>query len=552
MKLLKVLCVAAIAIAIAAPSFAAVQNIKVSGSIEERAIFMNNFDLRNKGEETTMDRITGLNQGGAMGSGNSINEDSDDFVLSTIRVGVESDLTDNVSAAIVLANQARWGDAAGATDVDVNKAYITLKEFFYQPLTLRIGRQGLMFGTGLIIGPGIFRDPSGAFPMPRADQRLDPLIGAANVAANAIPISGPMGEQYSISTYYDAIRATLDFDPWTIDAIFAKITEMDAGNDDEDLAGANVAYKFDVYNAKAEGYYFFKKDDNFNSELGYIHPVDVANVAALRAAQGAGLAAPVAFTDVSVLGVGPRSYEQNRVHVIGLRGDIEPVENLTLQGEGAFQWGKLYDPEGPFNATTTQGPINRSRRAWAVDLSGNYLWKDVDYKPNLGLGYVFRSGNKQGNSGNFNGWDPMFRGKFYSLIRDYQYGAGAAYDMQGGNIYRTLDYLAPSGATNSHLFYVDGGLVPMEDLTLKTRYLNWWAVEKVTNYIPNLAQSSRGGKHIGQEIDTSLVYDYTEDVQFDLSGGIFIPGALFDDNTDAATKGNDNALIVTGGVKVVF
>ncbi|MDP2943152.1 MAG: hypothetical protein Q8O36_06610, partial [Candidatus Omnitrophota bacterium] len=271
MKLLKVLCVAAIAIAIATSSFAAVQNIKVSGSIEERAIFMNNFDLRNKGEESTDGRVGGV--AGVPGSGNSINEDSDDFVLSTIRIGVESDLTDNVSAAIILANQARWGDAAGATDVDVNKAYITLKEFFYQPLTLKIGRQDLMFGTGFIIGPGIFRDPSGAFPAPRTDTRINPMTNAANVLL--VPISGPMGEQYSISTYYDAIRATLDFDPWTIDAIFAKITETDTGNNDEDLLGTNVAYKFDVYNAKAEGYYFFKKDDNFASDLGYLNPVDV-------------------------------------------------------------------------------------------------------------------------------------------------------------------------------------------------------------------------------------------------------------------------------------
>ncbi|MDP3786963.1 MAG: alginate export family protein [Candidatus Omnitrophota bacterium] len=544
MKLLKVLCVAAIAIAIAAPSFAAVQNIKVSGSIEERAIFMNNFDLRNKGEESLAPRV-GLV--GPLGSGASIHEDSDDFILSTIRVGVESDLTDNVSAAIVLANQARWGDAAGATDVDVNKAYITLKEFFYQPLTLKIGRQDLMFGTGFIIGPGIFRDPSGAFPVPRADNFADPITSVATGVV--VPVSGPMGAQYSISTYYDAIRATLDFDPWTIDGIYAKIVETDTGNDDEDLMGVNIAHKFDVYNAKAEGYWFYKRDDNLNSDLGYIHPTQVAVL---------GLGAGVTYADQYVPGVGTRVYEAEDLHTLGLRGDIEPVEDLTLQGEGAFQVGKLYDDAGPWGASTNGGSLHRTRNAWAVDLSGNYLWKDVDYKPNFGLGYVFRSGNKQGNSGKFKGWDPMFRGKFYSLIRDYQYGAGAAYDQQGGNIYRTLDYLAPSGSSNSHLLYVDGGLVPMEDLTLKARYLNWWAAEKVNSFNSNAAGSSigthtaRGGRHIGQEIDTSLVYDYTEDVQFDLSGGLFFPGNLFDDNIDANTKGDNHAIIVTGGVKVVF
>lgn len=543
MKLLKVLCVAAIAIAIAAPSFAAVQNIKISGSIEERAIFMNNFDLRNKGEETTFSR-TGIGLVPA-GSGNSINEDEDEFILSTIKVGIDSDLTDNVSASIVLSNQSRWGDVAGLSDISLNKAYVTMKEFFYQPLTLKIGRQDLKFGSGFIIGPGIFRNPSGTFPVPRADLRVNSFTGVNQ----ATPISGPLGEQYSIDTYYDAIRATLDFDPWTIDAIYSKITDTNAAVNDEDLMGVNIGYKFDVYNAKAEGYWFYKNDDGYNSDLGYIMPEDVALL---------GLGGNVEYTDLSVPGVGARVYEAEHLNVLGLRGEIEPVENLTLQGEGAFQFGKLYDHVGLWNGTTNGGTLDRTRRAWAVDVSGNYLWKDVSYKPNMGLGYVFRSGNKQGNSGTFKGWDSMYSGKFYSYIRDYQYGTGTPYDQIGGNMYRTLDYLAPSGNTNSHLFYVDGGLVPMEDLTLKARYLNWWAAEKVNNLnttpVTGVAtnQTPRSGRHIGQELDTSLVYDYTEDVQFDLTGGIFIPGSLFEDNTNSSYLSENSAVTVTGGVKVVF
>jgi len=123
MKLLKVLFVAALVVAIAAPTFAAVQNIKVSGSIEERAIYMNNFDLRNKSTESGNQRWPALAAAGIDGLGGSdasINSDSDSFILSTIKVGVDSDLTDNVSASIVLANQSRWGgDAGTGWDTDV-------------------------------------------------------------------------------------------------------------------------------------------------------------------------------------------------------------------------------------------------------------------------------------------------------------------------------------------------------------------------------------------------------------------------------------------------
>ena len=136
MKLMRVLFVAAMVVAIAAPTFAAVQNIKVSGSVEERAIFMNNFDLRGKSEESTRPRF---GPGTELGSGASINDDQTSFVLSTIKVGVDSDLTDNVSASIVLSNQTKWGstNAAFSDGVQVNKAFVTLKEFFYQPLTLK-------------------------------------------------------------------------------------------------------------------------------------------------------------------------------------------------------------------------------------------------------------------------------------------------------------------------------------------------------------------------------------------------------------------------------
>lgn len=537
MKLMKVLFVAAIALAIAMPTFAAVQNIKVSGSVEERAIFMNNFDLRDTSEESTNFRISPSAGFPAVdiGSGNSINEDGDSFILSTIKVGVDSDLTDNVSASIVLSNQSEWGGWAGTgfdTGVVVNKAFVTLKEFFYQPLTLKVGRQDLMFGSGLVIGPGIFRDPTGAFVFPRADLALDRFdLAAGNIGY--LP-GGPNGQQYSVSTYYDAIRATLDLDPWTIDAIYSKISATNTAHADQDLAGINVAYMFDQYNAKAEAYYFFKNDESFNSDLGYIDTVDINNTQTVGALD---------YADDSVPGVGARIYERDQTHVFGMRGDIEPVENLTLSGEGAVQWGQMEDVVGLWNVSTDGSELNRHKLAWAIDTSGNYTWNEVSYKPNLGLGFVYLSGEESGNSGRYNAWDPMFKGKFYSMIRDYMAGQQASYNFIGGNIYQTLDQKDPSGSTDAITLYVDGGLQPMEDLSLKTRYLHFWSAAKPAD--------SRS-RSLGDEVDTTIVYDYTEDVQFDLTGGVFIPGSFYDDNNDEFTKSTSPAYIVTGGVKVAF
>jgi len=521
MRLLTAFCIVALAVAIATPASAAVQSIKISGSVEERAIVLRDFDLKKESLESTIARFENA---GVAGSGLEINDDDDSFVLSTVKVGIDADLTDNVAASIILANQLRWGDAAGVSDIDLNQAYVTLKEFFYSPLTLRIGRQPLLYGQGLIVGPGLLRDPSGAFPQP-TDTVYDPLA-VANRAATAI--SGPMGAQYSISNYYDAIRATVDLDPWAVDVVYAIINETDTGiagaSDDETLTGVNVGYAFGDYNATLEGYYFYNRDEQFNSNLGYGR--DVNRQAANTALDG------------DVPGVGNRVYEENIVHVLGLRGDIEPVDDLTLSGEVAFQLGELMDDTGPNRLGDT---LERDREALAANVEGNYTWREVSYQPNLGAGYVFFSGEEAGNSGDFEAWDPMFKGKFFSSIRDYL--AGDQTDYRWSNLYITKDEDDTAGNTNSHIVFVDGGLKPLEDLTLKARYLHFWFHERPVD---------GRNKNIGDEVDASLVYDYTEDVQFNLTGAWFIPGKYYDGAAPDTDRSKDLASEVTGSVRVAF
>ena len=133
---LGVLLVALITAAMAAPAFAEVQNVKVRGDISVRGIWRNNFDLTNDG------------QWGAVGT-----SDSQKFIFSTIGVNLAADLTDNVSADVRLSNQRDWGaNTATNNDVQIARAYVTMKELLYSPLTVKIGRQPLWFGKGFIVG----------------------------------------------------------------------------------------------------------------------------------------------------------------------------------------------------------------------------------------------------------------------------------------------------------------------------------------------------------------------------------------------------------------
>ncbi|MEI8176671.1 MAG: alginate export family protein, partial [Candidatus Omnitrophota bacterium] len=184
MKKLMMLCIIALAVAIALPAFAEVQNVKVSGDLSARAIVRRGYNL-DKDATATSKTTTNYIQGAA-------------------EVQVEADMTDNVSTVVRFADQRNWGDNTGLAagnstnqfNLLVDLANVTLKEFVYSPLTLTIGRQDLWFGKGFIVGAKL-RDPSAA-------------------------ISAP---EYTVFNSFDAIKATLDFDPWKLDAVYSIIEE---------------------------------------------------------------------------------------------------------------------------------------------------------------------------------------------------------------------------------------------------------------------------------------------------------------------------------------
>ena len=97
----------AFAVALSGTAYAEVQNIKVGGDINLRAIEHNNYDLKNKNVNSP--------GGGASFSGSSVtNDDHVSFFLSTVHVTVDADLTDNVSTHVRLVNQRVWDAAASA------------------------------------------------------------------------------------------------------------------------------------------------------------------------------------------------------------------------------------------------------------------------------------------------------------------------------------------------------------------------------------------------------------------------------------------------------
>ena len=228
------------ALMFAAPAFAAVQNVKVSGDIDATYISRNHFNL---GKGIGNNIVNGPEAGLS---------DQNDFISQT-RVRIDADLSDNVSTAVGLINERAWdAEASSNTDIQLYLAYATLREFLYSPLSVTVGRQVFAYGNGLIIGDG----------------------GANNVATgNLATVAADLTKRST----YDGVKAVLDYKPLTLDLIYFRNNSgpttgtntgsLSAARDNDDVFGINANYQLgDAMNTVVEGYFFGRKNDNtFNT-----------------------------------------------------------------------------------------------------------------------------------------------------------------------------------------------------------------------------------------------------------------------------------------------
>ena len=468
-----------------APSFAEVQNVKVGGDITVRGFWRRNLDLHH-----------------AEDNGTAIRQD-DTFLMSTTGLNVGADLTENVSAYIRLANERDWnqGDAGTGTnaarsngDFDLSQAYITLKELFYSPLTVRIGQQPIQWGRGFVLGSNLL--PS---VLSTIDAETTHPGGDRNGSISA--------DEYTDFTAFDAIRATLDLGgvasigvPLMLDYVYIKTDEnLFNENDDINIQGLNLGTHFDAMNSEIEAYWLNKRD---------------------RTAISNNLGKP------------------GSASTMGFRGSVKPADGANLWGEIALQFGK--------KGSELDGQISNTgsgQQAWAFDLGGDFTFADVPTSPKLGMEWIFYSGHDK--DGAFQGWDPVAPSYFTTLIRSFQ-----TRDTGITGLYPTDQNRVTSAFTNQHEMAFYGGLKPIDDLGVDTR-LSWFWLDdgQVPDTTP--AGSPKRESYVGAEWDTKLTYDYTDDVQFGLAYGVFFPGSVFHDSADAAS-GRDTGQQIISKVSVKF
>ncbi len=245
-------------------AYAEVQNVKVSGDIIASGVAREHFNLAN----------------GPSYDKNNIDQS---FFMTQTRVRIDADLTDNVMATVRLINERTWNGqydsaASGNSSIDLDLAYVTLKEFLYSPLTLTVGRQEIHLGNGLI-------------------------MGNAKVGSGITNIPTDLSERKA----FDSIRATLNYDPLVIDVIYAKVREDATDRKNNiNLAGVNATY---ALNSKTDlsAYYFLKSDND---------------------------------ADIVTGGTTDSRGKADKVNTIGALITNKSIENLTASLEGAYQFGK--------------------------------------------------------------------------------------------------------------------------------------------------------------------------------------------------------------------
>ena len=439
---MKKLFFAALAVVLfAGTASAAVQNVKVSGSVDSTYIDRKSFDL-----------------------GGDVGEQKQGVFITQTTLRVDADLTDNVSATVRLLNERAWEDGpdANAAQIDINLAFVTLREFLYSPLTLTVGRQEFLFGNGFI------------FDSAAAGGRSD-ISG----------IASDLSKRFAV----DAIRATLDYNPLTLDLVYLRRTQEaggafrtggDKNAENTDVYGINANYALGDDMGSVLETYYWKRWNRADSNTG--------------------------------------SDQEDKLHIYGVRASTNPLEGVSTSIEYAHQSGE------------SDNGSQRNKNANAVQFVTSYQVPVLEeYNPILTYSFTKYSGDvSQGSPDNRDsGWDSFYNDQLEGIVY---------------NLFSKTNLVV-------HDLYLE--TTPLEDVTAGVRWQGLWldkAYEDGTDPTYTLNDSVGGTasfnqdetdedeSYLGSEFDFNLTYDYTEDVQIGTTLGYFFPGDFFTDQADAVAK----------------
>jgi hypothetical protein len=301
---------------LASNTFADVQNIRLSGDIRIRAYFLDSAGVSAASAPDQLDANTS-------------------FISQRTRVSVEADLEDHVLVVVTLKAEGTWGSSdqtfgnsgagfsnAGVINrgfgVGIDEAYVQLNEMFFSPATVKVGRQYLNYGHGLILSS--------------AEQEYN----------------------------YDAARMVLDFYPVTIDLVGAQVVRNQSFGATPNSNSAFLPTGSDnllFLNARYEMTDSILK--NIEAYAGWQSKSRLPG-----ATPGTGLGSPDAVSP----------------WIVGLRTDLQPTDGFQIWLEGTYEASLDGNNASTGNPVISAFLANAGFRYtakkcnWAPSINGNYIY----------------------------------------------------------------------------------------------------------------------------------------------------------------------------------
>lgn len=320
MRTLTTLVIAALVLSMAGVAVAELQNVEVGGKLVIRGNYWRMDDL---GASSFAEQRTLLN--------------------------VKADFTNDVSTFIELDSYGDWGqnfrsnyltgiDGRGASDVNLYQAYVNVKNLWGTPLSLRVGRQELVYGSEFLMGNN-----------------------------SSMPIAPGLS--------FDGIKLGFANDMFKVDAFAAKLAEsfQNFGKGDLDLYGVYGSY-IGIEDVTLDAYWLYVQDNRVVGNDIDIHTFGLRGAGTLS---GFDFDAEVAYQLGNVDG-------QPSACPLGFgEADVE-YDTFAANAEVGYTFDTAWQPR-PFAKFAYFGGGEADNCKWSNDrtLPFNRLFSDISYSPFL-------------------------------------------------------------------------------------------------------------------------------------------------------------------------
>jgi hypothetical protein len=513
-----VILLAAAFVATATPALAELQNVMVGGDLRIRGNYYSNTVTSPGGAALRWPALNGVNwipgrpvgtgfltgnapAGNGLGIFSPFSWDDDgnnsDYIEQRTRINFTADFTNEVSAFVEFESYDVWGEefrsnyitgvdarqADANDDVVLYQGYIEAREMWGTPLTLRIGRQELSFGS-------------------------EWLVGVNNGSSGFWGLS------------FDAARLTYATDMYSIDAFAATLAEGGVAEEDEDvwMYGIYGSY-LGLEDITIDAYWLWVRDARSLNDTNFVWFVEwLENV-----------------FDVD-------DYDVTNLHTIGLRG-AGTYGAFDFEAEVAYQFGDAGQVGFGFKPYL-YGDDDADFGEFGVNLEVGYTF-DTTWQPRLYLGYAYFGGEDERDLTFWEwglGWwtQPEASVSFNRLFSNWEYTEFFANtDMSNVHIFRggvnamptenvelllAVSYFVADESFDSPVYWDFGGFrIPVAPA------LSFWTTENDDD--------------LGWEVGLYATYHYTEDLEFSAGWAHLFTG---DGLTDGQFS-TGNGLVYTGG-----